>query len=51
MMAVLFAFFVIALLLALFQNRRWSIIFFVIGLVLSLLMFWHHATDILKINL
>ena len=51
MMAALFAFLAVALLLAILRNRPWSLIVFVIGILLSILMFWSHATDILKINL
>jgi hypothetical protein len=51
MMAALFLFFAIALLLAFFQKRRLSILFILLGLVLLMIMFGHHATDTLKINM
>lgn len=51
MMAAIFLVFAIALILMIYQKRRWGIVTLVLGLLLSLLMFWHHASDYLKINL
>ncbi len=51
MMAGLFAVFAIAMILIFLRQRTTAIIVALIGLALCLLMFWHHVTDILKINL
>jgi hypothetical protein len=50
-MAGLFTLFTFAMLAGVARQRRLAIALFFTGLVLSLLMFWHHATDVLKINL
>lgn len=50
-MAGIFVVFSAAILAGLFQQKKLSIGLIVLGLLLGLLMFWHHATDILKINL
>lgn len=50
-MAVLFVVFALALFFAIMQQRKASIVCIFLGLVLSLAMFWHHVTDVLKINL
>lgn len=51
MMAGLFALFSIAMALIYWGWRTWAMVVVFMALGLSLLMFWHHATDILKINL
>lgn len=50
MMAGLFAIYSLALALIIAGNRIYGIYLIVISLILSILMLWHHATDILKIN-
>lgn len=49
-MAGLFAVLSLAMAAVLFKQRVLAIVIVSIGILLSLLMFWHHATDILKIN-
>lgn len=51
MMAVLFLLYVITMVLAWYGRERESIYLFVITLMLSALMFWHHIDDPLHINL
>jgi hypothetical protein len=50
MMAGLFAIFSVAIALILMRMRLLAMYVIVAGILCSLLMFWHHATDILKIN-
>ena len=50
MMASLFAIFSVSLLFIGLGYRRPAIAFVAAGIILSLAMFWHHATDILQIN-
>jgi hypothetical protein len=49
MMAGLFALFGAGFMAIVFGYRLTAIFFWVIGTALSGLMFWHHATDSLKI--
>lgn len=49
-MAILYLIFSLAFAAILFEQRKLAIGICIAGIVLSLLMFWHHATDILKIN-
>lgn len=49
-MAGLYAIFSLAMVSIFFNQRNAAITLIVIGLVLSLLMFWHHATSVLQIN-
>lgn len=49
-MAGLFAVYSIALLFVVFCRRKAAIVFITLGLIMSLLLFWHLATDVLKIN-
>lgn len=51
MMASLFLIFTLAILLVIKGLRNAAIAVAVAGVILSLVMFWHHATDFLKINL
>lgn len=51
MMAGLFAIFTLAFLAIFFSRRSLAISLIVAGILLTLAMFWHHATDVLKINL
>lgn len=50
MMAGLFAIFSLAIVSIFCNWRRAAMAFVGFGIALSLLMLWHHATDILKIN-
>lgn len=50
MMAVLFAFIAAAMTMIYLNKRNWSFIFLALGILFSLLMFYHHATDTLQIN-
>lgn len=50
MMAGLFLIFSIALLVLIYGKRNLTIAFWALALLLSIFMFWHHATDTLKIN-
>ncbi len=50
MMAALFLIFVFIVLSIILQNRKLAIAFLIAGLLLSLLMTYHHATDMLQIN-
>lgn len=49
-MAALFAIIVLAIVAMYFSQRRLAIAFWAIGIILSIAMLWHHATDYLKIN-
>jgi hypothetical protein len=49
MMAALFGVFSIGLWAVLAGRRLVAIFFWALGVVLSIAMFWHHATDQLKI--
>lgn len=51
MMAALFLVFALAIAAILWQQRILAMALIVAGIILCLLMFCHHATDILKINL
>jgi hypothetical protein len=50
MMAGLFFLFSLAITSIIGNRRGTAIALLSIGILLSLLMFWHHATDVLKIN-
>jgi len=50
-MAGIFTIFSLAIFSALCRQRVLALSLAIIGLVACMLMFWHHATDILKINL
>lgn len=49
-MAGLYLIFTLAMASILFRQRKLAMGIALIGIVLCLLMFWHHATDFLKIN-
>lgn len=51
MMAGLFAIFSLAMACIFLRQRTAAVMLLFIGLALCLVMFWHHATDIIKINL
>lgn len=51
MMAALFAIFSLSILVIFLGQRKFAIALAAVGIILSLLMFDFHATDILKINL
>lgn len=51
MMAALFLVFSLAILLVITGQRKPAMVMVAIGILLSALMLWHHATDYLKINL
>lgn len=51
MMAALFLVFTLAMFAIYAKQRRLAMSIIAIGIVLCLLMFWHHVTTILDINL
>lgn len=51
MMASIFLIFVFAQIAIFFRYRTMAITLVFLGLLATLAMFWHHATDMLKINL
>lgn len=50
MMAGLFLIFSLAIAAIFWKKRELALGLLVAGLVLCVLMFWHHVTDVLKIN-
>lgn len=50
MMAGLFLIFTLAILAIILRKRQLAVSIVVIGIILTLSMFWFHATDILQIN-
>jgi hypothetical protein len=50
MMAGIFLIFAIAILLIYYRQRELAMTFVFLGIIFTLLVFFHHATDILKIN-
>lgn len=50
-MTLLFLIFSIVIMLVGFGYRKTAIALTIINLLLCLAMFWHHITDVLKINL
>lgn len=50
MMAALFAVFALSMATTFYNNRKATIGLVVAGLLLTLIMFWHHATSVLEIN-
>ncbi len=51
MMAALFVVFTLAMISIFFQKRKVAISLTLVGLILCLVMLWHHATNYLHINL
>lgn len=51
MMAGLFLIFTLALIAVSMQKRNWAISLLIAGMILTMVMLWYHATDILQINL
>lgn len=51
MMAALFLLFNLSMISIYFNRRLWAMWLIVIGILLSFLMLWHHATSVLQINL
>lgn len=49
-MAGIFLVFLLAIIFCLFNKRLLAMSTLALGLCLTLLMFWYHATDVLKIN-
>lgn len=50
MMAGIFLILTIAILLIFYRQRELAMTFVFLGIIFTLLVFFHHATDILKIN-
>ena len=50
-MAIIFVIFTVALLCSILHQRMIAIALAIVGLFACLLMLWHHASDILMINL
>lgn len=49
-MAILFAALVAAMTMIYFKKETLAYVFLALGILLSIVMFWHHATDTLQIN-
>lgn len=50
MMALLFAALSLASVMLILRKRKWTFVFVCLGILCSILMLWHHATDTLQIN-
>lgn len=51
MMAGLFLIYALAIISILAKQRNLAMVLIVIGIILSILMFWHHVTDTINIRL
>lgn len=51
MMTFIFTIFFVSILFAGFNKRQYSIRFFILGFILSIFWFFHHATDVIGLSL
>lgn len=50
-MSEIFLLFLLAMVAIFFRKRALALVLGICGIILTLLVFWHHATNILNINL